>query len=74
LYTKAYRVSLNGGEKRSVELRINVRREFIGYPSKAGLVSDSSNTKAYRVSLNGGEKRSLELRINVRKEFNGYPS
>jgi hypothetical protein len=42
-----------GGEKRSLELRINVRIEFIEYPSKAVLVSDSSYTKAYRVSLKG---------------------
>jgi hypothetical protein len=40
-----------GVEKRSLELRINVRREFIGYPSKAGLISDSLYTKGYRVSL-----------------------
>jgi hypothetical protein len=37
-----------GGEKRSLQLRINVRREFIGYSSKAGLVSGSLDTKAYR--------------------------
>jgi hypothetical protein len=42
-----------GGEKRSLELRINVCREFIRYPSKAGLVSGSLNTKAYRVSFKG---------------------
>jgi hypothetical protein len=29
-----------GVEKRSLELRINVGREFIGYSSKADLVSD----------------------------------
>jgi hypothetical protein len=40
-------------EKRSLELRINVCREFILYLPKAGLVSDSLNTKAYRVPLKG---------------------
>jgi hypothetical protein len=38
-----------GGEKRSLELSINVT----GYPSKAGQVWDSLYTKAYRVSLKG---------------------
>jgi hypothetical protein len=42
-----------GGEKRSLELRRNVRRVFIAYPSKAVLVSDSLYTKAYRVALKG---------------------
>jgi hypothetical protein len=32
---------IKGGEKRSLGLNINVRREFIAYPSKAVLVSDS---------------------------------
>jgi hypothetical protein len=40
-----------GGEKRSLELRINVRREFIAYHAKAVLVSELLYTKAYRVSL-----------------------
>jgi hypothetical protein len=43
----------NSGEKTSLELKINVRREFFGYPSKAGLVSESLYIKAYRVSLKG---------------------
>jgi hypothetical protein len=42
-----------GGEKRSLELRINVCREFIGYPPKAGLLTESLYTKALRVSLKG---------------------
>jgi hypothetical protein len=42
-----------GGKKRSLELRINVRREFIGYSSKARFVSGSLDTKAYRYPLNG---------------------
>jgi hypothetical protein len=42
-----------GGENRSLEIKINLRREFIGYPSKAGLVSGCLYTKAYRVSLKG---------------------
>jgi hypothetical protein len=40
-----------GDEKKSLELRINVRREFIGYPLMAGLSWGSLYTKAYRVSL-----------------------
>jgi hypothetical protein len=42
-----------GGEKRSLEVAINVRREFTGYPSKAGPVLGSLCTKAYRESLKG---------------------
>jgi hypothetical protein len=42
-----------GGEKRSLEFRISVRREFIAYPSKAVLISDSLYTKAYWESLKG---------------------
>jgi hypothetical protein len=42
-----------GGEKRSLELKINVHREFIAYLPKAGLVSDSLYVKAYQVSLKG---------------------
>jgi hypothetical protein len=60
--------------KRSLELRINVLREFIGYSSKAGLASGSLDTKSYQCPLKGGEKRSLQLRINVRVEFIKYPS
>jgi hypothetical protein len=65
-----------GDEKRSLELRINVSRQFIGYPSKAGMLLGYLYTKAYGVSLKGGggEKRSLELRINSRREFIGYLS
>jgi hypothetical protein len=63
-----------GGEKRSLELRINVSKEFIGYPSKAGLVWDSLYTKLIGYPSKLGEKRSLELRMNVRIEFIGYPS
>jgi hypothetical protein len=46
--------SSKGGENRSPELRINVRREFIAYPSKAVQVSDSLYTKPY--PSKGGEK------------------
>jgi hypothetical protein len=53
LYKKADWYPSKGGEKRSLELRINVRREFIAYPSKAVPVSDSLYTKAYQVSLKG---------------------
>jgi hypothetical protein len=60
--------------KRSLELRINIRRKFIGYSSKAGLVSGSLDTKAYRYPLKGSEKKRLELRINVHGEFIAYPS
>jgi hypothetical protein len=63
-----------GDERRSLELRINVCRQFILYPSKAGILFGYLYTKGYRVSLKGGEKRSLELRINVRREFIGYLS
>jgi hypothetical protein len=59
--------------KRSLELRINVRRGFIGSSSKVGLVSGSLDTKAYRYPLKGSEKRSLELPINVHGEFIRYP-
>jgi hypothetical protein len=45
---KLIRYPSKGGEKRSLELRKNVRREFIEYSSKAGLVSGSLDTKAYR--------------------------
>jgi hypothetical protein len=60
--------------KRSLELRINVRREFIAYSSNAGLVSGSLDTNAYRYPLKGSAKRSLELRINVHGEFIRYLS
>jgi hypothetical protein len=50
---KVFGYPLKGGEKRSPELRINVRREFIAYPSKAVQVSNSLYTKPYRVSLKG---------------------
>jgi hypothetical protein len=42
-----------GSERKSLELRITVCREFIRYPSKAGLVYGSLHTKSYRVSLKG---------------------
>jgi hypothetical protein len=42
-----------GDEKRSLELRINISREFIGHPLMAGLVWGCYYTKAYRVSLKG---------------------
>jgi hypothetical protein len=42
-----------GGENGSLELRINVCREFIGNPSKAGILLGYLYTKAYRVFLKG---------------------
>jgi hypothetical protein len=62
-----------GGEKRNLELRINVRREFIAYPSKAGLVGALRIKKLIGHPPKGGEKTSLELRINVRRKFTWYP-
>jgi hypothetical protein len=50
---KLIRHPSKGGEKRSPELKINVLREFIAYPSKAVQVSESLYTKPYRVSLKG---------------------
>jgi hypothetical protein len=43
-----------GGEKRTLELKINVHREFIGYHPKAGRVSDS----VYK-SLSGIPQRAV---------------
>jgi hypothetical protein len=43
-----------GDEKRSLELRINFCRQFIGYPSKAGILLGYLYAKEYRVSLKGG--------------------
>jgi hypothetical protein len=63
-----------GDEKRSLELRINVRRKFIAYPQKAGILWGYLYTNVIGYPSKGGEKRSLQLRINVRGEFIRYPS